>query len=224
MISKWHNEQIFCRKNSQHHSIPSLPLPTATKEETDRGRKDACGYEKFLGFLLVAFKLLARLMFQHKERTCFMLCANLMPPSLLRLLRILANLEGNNRENLNKYEWHNFVHFLTHDHPFKISLLKVQWALSCPLVSFRPVYMHNLHFNWNFISHENWWFSSKMALTNSLGIVWGSNWVFILNDGKLSGKKKFLLNISDELISQGLKIRVVRGAGERWGYRENEEY
>jgi hypothetical protein len=88
---------------------PPVQESKTTTKEKDR-RKILWGKrENFWDFLLVAFKLLARLIFQqHKERTCFMLCANLMPP-LRILLRVRSHVFGeegeeNKRGNLNKYE------------------------------------------------------------------------------------------------------------------------
>lgn len=50
------------------------------------------------------------------QRACLMLCEHLMPHLLWVWLKASINTK----------------HILIHDHPFKVSLLKAQWALSCP--------------------------------------------------------------------------------------------
>lgn len=79
MISKYHNRRTNLSLEKFTTSLSTRKATTKGKGQNGEGRAFV-GKENFWDFLflLVAFKLLARLIFQHKGRTCFMLCANLM--------------------------------------------------------------------------------------------------------------------------------------------------
>lgn len=152
-------QQTNLKHNNSGVSLPMLSPPFVSMNPQ---QKDWLGMgwawaelrTEILGFSSCGFQITESINISA-QRTCFMLCENLMS-HLIRKAEGCAWCaeDDRRREPLNKCQGIILIHFMIHDHPFKSSLLKAQWALSCPSSLLRT-HMHNLEFNWNFIFHEN---------------------------------------------------------------------
>lgn len=149
-----HTRRWFLNNNTTDKSLsqhPQLSIPSAHNKRL-KGR--IVGIEEFWDFLLAAFKLLGRLIFQHKGHV---LCLyETLMPHLWSEWTWEATTTDRRWTSINTKStfWYCLCDMITH---LKAHYCKSNEPFPVPQVLYlnSPQSVHNLKFNWNFIIHEN---------------------------------------------------------------------